>query len=58
MGVDRGNLTWARRQWRRNHPLQCRKCGKIEPTGLIEGKCNRCFEEWLDREKQKEADRA
>lgn len=43
MGADRGNLTWARRQWRRDSRPVCKQCKRPDPTGLIDGLCTHCF---------------
>jgi hypothetical protein len=50
MSRDRGNLTWARRQWagRTTRAVgreqgRCSRCNKQDKTGLIDGKCTACF---------------
>lgn len=50
MSQDRGNLTWARRQWGKRtsrsvarEQSRCSQCNTPDKTGLIEGKCTACF---------------
>lgn len=50
MSRDRGNLTWARRQWggRTSRAVareqnRCCLCSKKDKTGLVEGKCTACY---------------
>lgn len=50
MSKDRGNLTWARRQWGKRTSRavaraqgRCSQCNRKDKTGLLEGKCTSCF---------------